>query len=206
MAKLHFTYGTMGSQKTGLLLMTAHNYEEGSRRTVLVAKPAVDTKGDRDVVSRTGMRRTVDFLITPGMDVRAEVGQRRKLGGRAISALLIDEAQFLRPQQVDQLLSLTVDDRVPVLAYGLRTDFQTNLFPGSKRLLELAQTIRETRTMCANDGGCENLAQFNARQVDGIYVRTGAQVAIDGVAKVTYSALCAAHYVENVGPIGASAD
>lgn len=204
MAKLHFTFGTMESQKTGAMLMTAHNYEKGGRRKVLVAKPSIDTKGNMDIVSRTGMHRRVDFLVTPGMDVQQEVLSRRKLGGRAISALFIDEAQFLEPEQVDQLLLLAVVNRVPVLTYGLRTDFQTHLFPGSRRLFEIAQVIRDTRTMCANDDACENIAHFNARRVGGKFVRMGAQVAIDETEGVSYEALCAAHYLDNVGPIAAA--
>jgi thymidine kinase len=200
MAKLYFTHGTMGAQKTTQLLAAAHNFEEHGGK-VLITKPAVDTKGDRDLVSRIGLRREVDFLTTPDMDVQAEILRRRERLGR-INAVLVDEAQFLQPVQVDQLLSLVILHSVPVMAWGLRTDFRTRSFPGSLRLLEIAHELRESIAMCGHGGGCEHRAQFNARMVNGYFVAEGNQVAIDGEAAVTYISLCAGHYMEDVGPIG----
>lgn len=203
MAKLYFTHGTMGAQKTTQLLAAAHNFEEHGGR-VVITKPAVDTKGDRDLVSRIGLRRAVDFLTTPDMDVQAEVLWRREAIGR-VNAVLVDEAQFLQPAQVDQLLALAVLHAIPVMAWGLRTDFRTRSFPGSLRLLEIAHELRESIAMCGHGGGCEHRAQFNARMVNGVFVAEGDQVAIDGEAAVTYTALCAGHYLEDVGPIAAGA-
>ena len=203
MAKLYFTHGTMGAQKTTQLLAAAHNFEEHGGR-VLITKPAVDTKGDRHLMSRIGLRREADFLTTPDMDVRAEVLRWRESLGR-INAVLVDEAQFLQPAQVDQLLALAVLEAIPVMAWGLRTDFRTRGFPGSLRLMEIAHELRESIAMCGHGGGCEHRAQFNARMVNGDFVAEGAQVAIDGEAAVTYTALCARHYLEDVGPIAANA-
>jgi thymidine kinase len=164
----------------------------------------VDTKGDRSLVSRIGLHREADFLTTPDMDVQAEVLRWREAAGR-ISAVLVDEAQFLLPAQVDQLLALAVLHAIPVMAWGLRTDFRTRSFPGSLRLLEIAHELRESIAMCGHGGGCEHRAQFNARMVNGCFVAEGDQVAIDGEAAVTYTALCARHYLEDVGPIAAAA-
>lgn len=203
MAKLYFTHGTMGAQKTTELLATAYNFEEHGG-TVVITKPATDTKGDEDVVSRIGLSRRADFLTTPDLDLETEVLRRRAATGH-ISAVLVDEAQFLQPGQVDQLLRLAVVHAIPVMAWGLRTDFRTHAFPGSRRLLEAAHELRESIAMCGHGGGCEHRAQFNARLVDGRFVAEGDQVAIDGEAAVTYTALCARHYLEDVGPIVAFA-
>jgi thymidine kinase len=203
MAKLYFTHGTMGAQKTTQLLAAAHNFEEHGGR-VLITKPAIDTKGERALMSRIGLRREADFLTTPDMDIQAEVLRRRETLGR-ISAVLVDEAQFLQPAQVDQLLALAVLHAIPVMAWGLRTDFRTRGFPGSLRLLEIAHELRESIAMCGHGGGCAHRAQFTARMVTGVFVAEGAQVAIDGDAAVTYTALCARHYLEDVGPIAADA-
>ncbi len=203
MAKLYFTHGTMGAQKTTDLLATAYNFEEHGG-TVLLTKPATDTKGDADVVSRIGLRRRADFLTTPDMDIEAEV-LRRRAAMEHIHAVLVDEAQFLQPAQVDQLLRLAAVHAIPVMAWGLRTDFRTHAFPGSQRLLEAAHELRESIAMCGHGGGCEHRAQFNARLVNGRFVAEGDQVAIDGEAAVTYTALCARHYLEDVGPIAARA-
>lgn len=204
MAKLYFTHGTMGAQKTTDLLATAYNFEEHGGK-VLITKPAMDTKGDRDLVSRVGLRRSADFLTTPDMDIAAEVLRRRAQIER-INAVLVDEAQFLQPAQVDQLLQLAVVHTIPVMAWGLRTDFRTHAFPGSQRLMEVANELRESIAMCGHGGGCEHRAHFNARMHNGRFVGEGEQVAIDGEANVTYTALCARHYMQDVGPIAARAN
>jgi thymidine kinase len=187
-AKLYFRYGAMNSGKSTALLQAAYNYEERDQR-VLLAKPAIDTKGDREIVSRLGVTRPVDLVVLPDDDIRAAVA-----ASDPVSCLLVDEAQFLTPAQVDDLLRIAVLDDVPVLAYGIRTDFRTEAFPGSARLLEIAHSLEELKTICR----CGRKAVFNARKIDGAFVFDGSQVAIDGV-EVTYESLCAACYLEESG-------
>ena len=206
MAKLYFRYGAMNSGKTTSLLQTAHNYEERGQRVVLV-KACVDTKGDDTIVSRLGVSRRVDVLLSAADDVRAlvralargegaralgEPGPRR----RAVDCVLVDEAQFLTPLQVDQLMELVLLDDVPVLAYGIRTDFRTTGFPGSRRLLEIAHSLEELKTICR----CGRKAVFNARRIGGGFVFDGDQVAIDGV-DVAYESLCGKCYLEVGGTL-----
>jgi thymidine kinase len=184
----------MNSGKSTSLLQAAHNYEE-RHQIVLLAKPAVDTKGARAITSRLGVGREVDFLITPAMNLRSSFADlcRDKAAetGKPVSCLLIDEAQFLTSDQVDQALEIAVLDGIPVLAYGIRTDFLTHGFPGSLRLLEIAHSLEELKTICR----CGRKAMFNARLIDGKFVFDGEQVAIDG-AEVTYESLCPACYFE----------
>lgn len=202
MAKLYFRFGAMNSGKSTGLLQAAYNYEERGQR-VLLAKPSVDTKGDREIVSRLGVTRTVDVVLPADADVRAAVAdagatdpESDRLDGmvRPVSCVLVDEAQFLTPRQVDDLLRVAVLDDVPVLAYGIRTDFRTEAFPGSRRLLEVAHSLEELKTICR----CGRKAVFNARRVDGRFVFDGSQVAIDGV-DVTYESLCANCYLTESG-------
>jgi thymidine kinase len=193
MSKLYFRYGAMNSGKSTALLQAAFNYEERGQY-VLLAKPAIDYKGDKNIVSRLGVSREVDFLIRPEDDLRELFAQHNQEAerktGQAVSCLLLDEAQFLTDQQVDQALEVAVLDRVPVLAYGIRTDFQTKAFPGSRRLLEIAHSLEELKTICR----CGKKAMFNGRLVNGRFVFSGEQVAIDGD-KVTYESLCPACYL-----------
>jgi thymidine kinase len=199
MAKLYFRYGAMNSGKSTALLQAAFNYEERGHR-VLLAKPAVDTKGDRSIVSRLGVVREVDFTIEPDADVLDRFQQQRtqviEEHGRDVSCLLIDEGQFLTSDQVDDLLRIALMDDIPVIAYGIRTDFQTVAFPGSRRLLEIAHTLEELKTICR----CGRKAIFNARRIDGRFVFDGDQVAIDGV-DVTYESLCGVCYLEESGGV-----
>jgi len=212
-AKLYFRYGAMNSGKSTALLQAAYNYEERGQH-VLLAKPEIDTKGADQISSRLGVDRTVDFLIGPGDDVRdLFTAQRERMRERAedalipessetgtrpdIACLMIDEAQFLTPTQVDDLLRIVVQDRIPVLAYGIRTDFQTRAFPGSARLLELAHSLEELKTICR----CGRKALFNARLVGGRFVFDGDQVAIDEMSaeRVTYESMCAECYLRESG-------
>ena len=192
MSKLYFRHGAMNSGKSTALLQAAHNYEERDQH-VLLAKPAIDVKGEKAITSRLGVDREVDFLITPELDLRKEftrlVADFKKDSGNSIACLLIDEAQFLSRAQVDQALEIAVLDNIPVLAYGIRTDFLTNGFPGSLRLLEIAHSLEELKTICR----CGRKAMFNARKMDGVFVFDGEQVAIDGV-RVTYESLCPSCY------------
>jgi thymidine kinase len=203
MAKLYFRYGAMNSGKSTALLQAAFNYEERGHN-VLIAKPALDTKGDDQVVSRLGLTRAVDFTIDPADDIYLLFQQHRShtlnTRNHDVSALLIDEAQFFTEAQVDDLLRIALLEDVPVLAYGIRTDFQTVAFPGSRRLLEIAHSIEELKTICR----CGRKAIFNARVVGGEYIFDGAQVAIDEgtgadtalQASVTYESLCGLCYLQ----------
>ena len=182
----------MNSGKSTALLQAAHNYEERDQH-VLLAKPAVDTKGNATIVSRLGVTRQIDFLVTPEQNLRTQFASHRNAfkekTGNDIACLLIDESQFLTRDQVDQALQIAVLDGVPVLAYGIRTDFLTNGFPGSIRLLEIAHSLEELKTICR----CGRKAMFNGRKVDGKFVFDGEQVAIDGV-DVSYESLCPVCY------------
>jgi len=194
MSKLYFRYGAMNSGKSTALLQAAYNYEERAQH-VLIAKPSVDSKGDKSIVSRLGVSRDVDFLITPTQNLREKFASEAESLNRAenkkIACLLLDEAQFLTPEQVDQCLEIAVLDGVPVLAYGIRTDFKTLSFPGSKRLLEISHSLEELKTICR----CGRKAMFNGRLLNGVFVFDGEQVAIDGD-QVTYESLCANCYLE----------
>ena len=184
MAKLYFRYGAMNSGKTTALLQVAFNYKERGMR-VLLLKPSIDTKGQGEVVSRLGVRRPVDVLVAPDMDVLDIV--RRDMAEHGTPAcVLCDESQFFTPEQVDQLFLVTVDLGIPVICYGLRADFMTRGFPGSTRLLELAHTIEEMKTICT----CGRKATCNCRKVNGEFVFEGEQVAIDLENDVQYVSMC----------------
>ena len=194
MSKLYFRYGAMNSGKSTALLQAAYNYEERGQQ-VLLAKPQIDTKGDSAIVSRLGFERPVDFTVAPDEDIYERfVAERARVfeqTGLPVSCLLVDEAQFFTEGQVDDLLRIAILEGVPVLAYGIRTDFQTVAFPGSRRLLEIAHSLEELKTICR----CGRKAVFNARKVGDRYIFDGDQVAIDGV-NVTYESLCGACYLE----------
>ena len=200
MSKLYFRYGAMNSGKSTALLQAAFNYEERGQQ-VLLAKPAIDSKGDNAIVSRLGMTRLVDFTISPDEDIYAAFTRERERvireHGRDVSCLLVDESQFLGEGQVDDLLRIAIQEDVPVLAYGIRTDFQTVAFPGSRRLLEIAHSLEELKTICR----CGRKAVFNARTINGQFVFDGDQVAIDGDAEVSYESLCGACYLEESGGV-----
>jgi thymidine kinase len=183
----------MNSGKSTALLQVAYNYEERGQKVALV-KPAVDTKGDTKVVSRLGMVREVDFLILPTENLRDKLRDFTVQQGVKIDCLLLDESQFLTSAQVDQAMEIAVLDGVPVLAYGIRTDFLTYGFPGSIRLLEIAHSLEELKTICR----CGRKAMFNARLKNGEFVFDGDQVAIDGD-EVTYESLCPNCYYEKLG-------
>ncbi|MEX0150887.1 MULTISPECIES: thymidine kinase [Microbacterium] len=200
MAKLYFRYGAMNSGKSTALLQAAFNYEERGQR-VLLAKPAIDTKGADQIDSRLGVSRPVDFLVDPDDDLRTEfraVAGDAAAGAEPVACLLVDEAQFFTPAQVDDLLRIAVLDGIPVLAYGIRTDFRTEAFPGSARLLEIAHSLEELKTICR----CGRKAIFNARLIGGQFVFDGDQVAIDeeqDAGEVTYESMCAVCYLSASG-------
>lgn len=213
MAKLYFRYGAMNSGKSTALLQVAYNYEERGQH-VLLAKPEIDTKGASQVESRLGVTRDVDFLVPADGDVRAlfqserERMLRRSAEGLIpadpfdVACLLVDEAQFLTAEQVDDLFRIAVEDGIPVMAYGIRNDFLTHAFPGSARLLAIAHSLEEMKTICR----CGRKAVFNGRVVGGRFVFDGDQVAIDEAAGggaapdvVTYESLCGKCYLEESG-------
>jgi thymidine kinase len=212
-AKLYFRYGAMNSGKSTALLQVAYNYEERGQR-VLLAKPAIDTKGASQIESRLGMTREVDFLIPPTGNARTLFREERERmqqrsdesllpqGLIDVACLLVDEAQFLTAEQIDDLFRIAVDDGIPVMAYGIRNDFLTHAFPGSARLLAISHSLEEMKTICR----CGRKAVFNGRVVGGRFVFDGDQVAIDEGAAggapadvVTYESLCGNCYLEESG-------
>ena len=188
MAKLYFRYGAMNSGKSTALMQVAYNYEERGMR-VLVMKPSVDTKGGDKLVSRLGVTRLVDIAVTPKLDI-LELVRDLLTRARAPACILTDESQFFTPEQVEQLLRITVELNIPVIAYGLRTDFSLKGFPGSTRLLELAHAVEEMKTICF----CGRKATCNGRKVNGEFVFEGDQVVIDQGGDVEYVSLCAQCY------------
>ena len=192
MSKLYFRYGAMNSGKSTALLQAAYNYEERGQQVIL-AKPAIDLKGDNTIVSRLGMTRQVDLVVLPEQNLRevfAQAVQNAKTkSALPVACLLLDEAQFFTRKQIDEALEIAVLDGIPVLAYGIRTDFLTNGFPGSLRLLEIAHSLEELKTICR----CGRKAMFNARKINDKFVFDGEQVAIDGF-EVTYESLCPSCY------------
>lgn len=190
-SKLYFRYGAMNCGKTALLLQVAHNYEEQGMR-VLIIKPAVDTKGDDKVVSRLGLERTVDIILGAEDSVMDRMGKKVDWLIYRPNAIIVDEAQFLTPQQVDELYLITKQQGIPVLCYGLRADFRMQGFPGSIRLLEIADDIEELKTICK----CGSKATQNLRRIDGAPTFDGAQVVIDGTKNVEYESVCGKCYIK----------
>ena len=184
MAKLYFRYGAMNSGKTTALLQVAFNYKERGMR-VLILKASIDTKGGDTIVSRLGVSCKVDCLVSPETDILELVRDHCRRQWQP-ACILCDESQFFTPEQAEQLFLVTVDLGIPVICYGLRADFMMRGFPGSTRLLELAHSIEEMKTICA----CGRKAMCNGRKVNGQFVFEGAQVAIDMVDHVEYESLC----------------
>ena len=187
MAKFHFRYGAMNAGKSTILLQTAYNYEEKGKKVVLI-KPSVDTKGDEKIVSRIGLERKVDYLIGDNDRIISKLGDNLS----SLSCILVDEAQFLKRKQVDELFYISKIMNIPVIAFGLRTDFKSNGFEGSIRLLELADALEEMPTICR----CGKKARFNARKVDGKFTFDGDSIVIDDKAEVEYESLCGTCYIE----------
>ena len=188
MAKLYFKYGAMGSSKTAQALITRYNYEENEMPVWLI-KPSADTRdGKATLRSRIGLEAEV-AVMTPETNIYDRFRDTRAGNCHAV---IVDECQFLTPEQIDQLRAIVNDFSVPVLCFGLRTDFRTNLFPGSRRLMELADCIEEIKTMC--DCGCK--ATVNARINDGYIVTEGAQVVLGG--NDSYIAMCHRCYIQGI--------
>lgn len=188
MAKLYFRYAAMNAGKTTALLQVAHNYEENGMKVILL-KSEIDTKGDRRVVSRLGISRAVDILLNENESVFTYIDEIK-----CANCILVDEAQFLKTKQVDELWYISKVLDIPVICYGLRTDFKSNMFEGSKRLLEVSDELEELVTICS----CGKKAKFNARKINGEYTLDGNQVEIDNNTKVTYESLCGKCYIKKV--------
>ena len=187
MAKLYFKYGAMGSSKTAQALITKYNYEENELRVWLI-KPATDNRaGEQTVRSRIGLEAEAE-TVSPSDDLYAVFSARNNA-----DVVIVDECQFFTPAQIDQLRKIVDDFRVPVLCFGLRTDFSTKLFPGSRRLFEIADNIEEIKTIC----DCGAKATVNARiDGNGHIVTEGDQVLIGG--NDSYIAMCHRCYVNGI--------
>ena len=179
MSKLYFKYGAMGSSKSAQALITKCNYEELGMSVWLI-KPSTDTRDGADIIrSRIGLECRAQ-IITPAEDIREAY---RAIGRRDV--IIADEAQFFSPAQIDQLRELVDDEDIPVLCFGLRTDFLTHFFPGSQRLMELADSLTEIKTICA----CGSKATVNARiDAQGHIVTEGSQILLGG--NDSYVAMC----------------
>lgn len=185
MAKLYFRYGAMGSSKTANAVMVQYNYRERGR-DVLMLKPKLDTRdGERLVRSRCGLEAQCRY-----------VEELDEIDLTGIACVIVDEANFLTAQQVRRLVDIADERDIPVICYGLRTDFRGELFEGSRELLRWADTIEEIKTIC----WCGRKATFNARTQDGKVVREGEQILLGGNSR--YTSLCRKHWREGkLGPV-----
>lgn len=188
MAKLYFRYGAMNSGKSTALIQAAHNYHERGMKTLLI-KPAIDSKGADKVVSRLSISRSVDVMAKANDDLFSIIEKSKD----SVHCIFVDEAQFLTSAQVRQLFRVTGKLNLPVICYGLRTDFLLKGFEGSTELLLLAHSIEELKTICT----CGRKAVANARKINGRFVFSGDQVAIDGEHDVEYESLCAQCYYQH---------
>ena len=189
MAKLYFKYGAMGSSKTAQALITKYNYEENDLKVWLM-KPSTDVRdGAATLRSRIGLEAEVE-VVSPDTDI-SERFLLEKAGN--CDVIIVDECQFLTEEQIDQLRSIVDEHNIPVMCFGLRTDFQTKLFPGSLRLMEVADTIQEIKTIC----DCGAKATVNARiDGEGHIVTQGAQVVLGG--NDSYIAMCHKCYIRGI--------
>lgn len=174
-------------------MQVMHNYHERGMQAMLI-KPYTDTKGGDQVVSRLGITKQVDLLIKSDDHVITLIDRWVKANG-AVQCILVDEAQFLKADQIDQLFEIAVTGNIPVICYGLRTDFLMHGFEGSQRLLLLAHSLEELKTICR----CGRKAILNGRKINGEFVFEGEQVVIDGENQVEYESLCANCYFDLKG-------
>jgi len=177
--KLYFRYGAMSSSKTANLLMVAHNYEQQNKK-VLIIKPKIDDRFGSEVIkSRAGLERNADLIINFGESLLD-----KKINFTNYNIILVDEVQFLSENNIDELRKITLV--VPVICYGLRTDYKTKLFPGSKRLMEIADSIEEIKTTC---NFCTKKAIINLKHNNGKIVKDGSDK-IDLGAEDKYLSSC----------------
>lgn len=189
MAKLYFRYGAMNSGKTTAIIQVAHNYEERGMHVILI-KPLLDSKWWDSLVSRLGVSREVDILLDRAENVEIVLDLYEKRRWK-IDCILVDEVQFLQPRQIDSFFWIAVTKNIPVICYGLRSDFLMQAFPASERLMILAHTIEELKTICR----CGKKAIFNMRLQNNIPVFSGDQIAIDWDL-VTYESVCGSCYLQ----------
>jgi thymidine kinase len=191
MAKLYFNYSTMNAGKSAVLLQASHNYRENNMNTYLLTAQIDNREGEGRIASRIGISEAAD-TFAPGEDLFAKI--RTHLAEEEIASIFVDEAQFLTADQVWQLARVVDDLKVPVLCYGLRVDFQGQLFPGSAALLALADEMREVRTICH----CGKKATMVIRQdAEGQTITQGDQVQIGG--NESYVSLCRRHWRAAMG-------
>ena len=187
MAKLYFKYGAMGSSKTAQALITKYNYEENGMRVWLIKPSADDRDGAIILRSRVGLEAPAE-VIAPEADIRELFARQEKT-----DVIIVDECQVLIPEQIDQRREIVDAENVPILCFGLRTDFRSTLFPGSRRLFEVADTITEIKTIC----DCGAKATTNARVgEDGYIVTEGAQILMGGNDR--YIAMCHKCWMRNI--------
>ncbi|CDG02669.1 Putative Thymidine kinase [Clostridium chauvoei JF4335] len=165
-------------------MQVAHNYEERGMKVALI-KPSTDKKGGEKLVSRLGVERSVNLVIGEDDNILEEVKKYRDKVG-TLDCILVDEVQFLKSYQIDQLFEVAVVLDIPVVCYGLRTDFKMQGFEGSTRLLLVAHSIEEMKTICK----CGRKALLNGRKINGSFVFEGEQIAIDHIDNVEYESLC----------------
>lgn len=193
MAKLYFRYGAMGSSKSANILMVRYNYEERGQYAILLKLRTDDRDGEHKIQSRIGLSAPAEYVD----DFLKEISKlwngketEYLYHGKKVNAILVDEAQFLSPEEVDALSDIVDFYEIPILCYGLRTDFLNHLFPGSRRLMEIADVLEEVPTVC----WCGKRAQCNTRYSNGKIVREGAQIMLGS--NESYVALCRKHYKE----------
>lgn len=191
MANLEYRYGPMNSGKSMALLQMAYNYEENDKKILLV-KSAVDTKGGDYLVSRIGPKRKIQIKLGEKDSILSD---KYRLMLKDIDAILVDEAQFLTSKQVEDLWYITKRMDIAVICFGLKTDFKSKFFRGSKRLFELSDKFKELETICH----CGKKARFNARKVDGKYISKGENHVIDDDPDhIKYVPLCGSCYLKEV--------
>ena len=192
MAKMHFKYASMNSGKSIDLIRTAHNYEENGYKTLIIS-PNVTKNSNGKISSRIGLDRQADIMLLYSDDVLEVLKGKLK----DISVILVDEAQFLGAKQVEDLFLISKAINIPVICYGLRTNFKMESFSGSKRLLELSEVLEELTTLCK----CGQIARFVGRKVGENYVKEGEEVIIKGTDNITYEPLCGKCYLTKVEKI-----
>lgn len=187
MAKLYFKYGAMGSSKTAQALITKYNYEENNLRVWLI-KPSADHRDGAIILrSRIGLEAPAE-VVQPQADIVSLYQKREK-----VDVIIVDECQFMTVEQIDQLRRIVDEHDIPILCFGLRTDFTAHLFDGSRRLMEIADTITEIKTMC----DCGRKATVNARiDAEGYVVTDGAQLLLGG--NDCYTAMCHKCWIRNI--------